>query len=433
MEVPTIRSPRPSESKISVALWYSDTATVSPEQMQLQKPSNLGEIIQRIPGASYIDEDGRGTKPDIGLRGLDPLRSQYVQLLLDGVPIQPSLYSEQAAYYGPPAERIAGIEVFKGGSSILFGPNTVGGVVNLITRPPSLLPFEAILDTRFDSWGDYSGNLFVSGTHGAFAYGVEYLHKGGDGFRDSLGYNIDDLDIKLAFRFNENHSAQLRFQYADEQSETPGGLLPEQFRSDVTQSNKPDDEFFGTRIAGDLRTKHILSENQQLDTLFYVFSFERDWFIQDFENNNNSAVDLTLADRNQQFLRDFTGVGFEPRYSLTYDLGKSTGHELVIGGRTYYDQVNRRTAVGNHGDSREGDNVLTAEDDLTTLALAVYVQNEFKITDRLSIVPGLRYEHIEQTREDIFNGVPEQSSDYNVWVPGLGLKYEFAPRPPAVP
>ncbi len=401
-------------------------STVSPEEIQLQKPSNLGEVLARVPGAAYVDEDGRGTKPNISLRGLNPIRSEYVQLLLDRVPVQPSLYSETAAYYGPVVERIVGIEVFKGGSGVLFGPNTVGGVVNLISRPPSLEPFAAVLDTRFDSWGDYSGNIFLSGTHGAVSYGVEYLHKGGDGFRDSLGYNIHDLDIKLGIRINENHSAQLRFQYYDEVSETPGGLLPEQFRSDVTQSNKPHDEFFATRIGGDLRTFHQLTENQRFETLFYGYSFERDWFLQDYADNN--SADLTLADQNQQYLRDFSVVGFEPRYILNYDLGKSTGHELTIGGRIYYDQVNRQTAVGNHAESREGDNVITANDELTTLALAGYVQNEFKVTSRFSIVPGLRFEHIEQTREDIFAGAAEQSSDYDVWVPGIGLKYEFAPN-----
>ncbi|RYD72875.1 MAG: hypothetical protein EOP84_22430, partial [Verrucomicrobiaceae bacterium] len=300
-------------------------STVSPEELQLQKPSNLGEVLARVPGAAYVDEDGRGTKPNISLRGLNPIRSEYVQLLLDRVPVQPSLYSETAAYYGPVVERIAGIEVFKGGAGILFGPNSVGGVINLISRPPSLEPFSAIIDTRFDSWGDYSGNIFVSGTHGPLSYGVEYLHKGGDGFRDSLGYNIDDLDIKLGIRINENHSAQIRFQYYDEQSETPGGLLPDQFRGDITRSNKPHDEFFATRVGGDLRTFHQLTENQRFETLLYGYTFERDWFLQDYVNND--TADLTLADQNQQYLRDFSVIGFEPRYILNYDLGKSTGHE----------------------------------------------------------------------------------------------------------
>ena len=62
------------------------------DELDRQKASNLGEVLARIPGVLYVDEDGRGTKPDIGLRGLNPIRSEYVQLLADGVPTQPSMY-----------------------------------------------------------------------------------------------------------------------------------------------------------------------------------------------------------------------------------------------------------------------------------------------------------------------------------------------------
>lgn len=400
-------------------------STVTPEEMKLQSASNLGEVLIRIPGVSYIDEDGRGTKPNIGLRGLNPLRSEYTQLRMDGVPIQPSLYSEQAGYYGVPAERVFGIEVFKGGSSILFGPNTVGGVVNTITRPFSPEPFSGALDARWESYGDYSGNIYVGGTVGKLSYGLEYLHKEGNGFRDSLGFNINDVDVKLRYQLDEKNAAQIHFQYYHEQSETPGGLLPSQI-GDPTQSNKPQDEFFGKRIVGDVLTTHQLTENQRLEMLFYAIYLQRDWFLQNYVSN--TTTDLTLADSNEQFLRDFTVVGFEPKYTLDYDLGSTTGHRLTLGARVYYDAVDRTAATGERGDSRKGNARITSHDDLTTLALAGYIQNEFKLTSRFSIVPGLRYEHIEQTRADILNGGPEQEVSEDVWLPGLGFKYEFAPQ-----
>ncbi|HEX8280482.1 MAG TPA: TonB-dependent receptor, partial [Chthoniobacterales bacterium] len=399
-------------------------ATVSPQELQLQKTNNLGDVVARVPGVAYVDEDGRGTKPDISLRGLNPIRSEFVLLLLDGVPIQPSIYSEPAAYYGPPAERLAGIEIFKGGASTLFGPNAVGGVFNFITRAPSLLPLAVVIDTRFDSYEDYSANLFVSGTRGNASAGLEYLHKGGDGFRDGLGYNINDVEAKLGYQFNNDHFAQLHFQFYDEESETPGGLLPEQFRSDRTQSNKPQDEFFGRRIALDLRSSHPLSERQQLDLLFYVFRFERDWFLQNYVSNN--TPNLTLANNNSQFLRTFDVLGFEPKYTLTYDLGQSSGHQLEVGARIYYDEVDRRAATGASGGAREGDAVLTSKEDLSTLSIAAYAQNEFKITRRLSVVPGVRFEHIDQTLENVLAGTAQESSAYDVWVPGIGAKYDLA-------
>jgi outer membrane receptor for Fe3+-dicitrate len=253
-------------------------ATVSTDELELQKTSNLGEVLARIPGVVYVDEDGRGTKPDIALRGLNPIRSEYVQLLADGVPTQPSMYSEQAAYYGVPAERVAAIEVIKGGAAVLFGPNTVGGVINVIARAPSPRPLSLVLDTRVDTYGDAVGSVFLSGTSGQLSYGVEYMHKGGNGFRDSLDYRIDDVAVTVGYELNAAHSARAHFQYYDERSETPGGLLPEQFRADRSLSNKPNDVFFGQRIEGDLRTQHQLTANQRIDTLLYAYFFQRNWF-----------------------------------------------------------------------------------------------------------------------------------------------------------
>ncbi len=397
-------------------------ATVTPEELELQGASNLGEVFARIPGVNYIDEDGRGTKPDIGLRGLDPIRSQYVQLLHDGVPTQPSLYSEQAAYYGVPAERVAGIEVFKGGSSILYGPNTVGGVINLISRGPSEKPFAGAFDTRVSSYGDYQGNLYLSGTRDEFTYGVEYMKKAGDGFRDSLGYNIDDFEATVGYRITPDDSVKIHFQYYDEESETPGGLLPFQL-GDTSTSNKPNDDFFGERIELDVHTTHQLTERQKLETLTYAYKFTRDWFLQNYANSDDAST--ILANSNGQFLRDFDVFGFEPKYTLDYDLGKMSGNQLILGGRFYYDEVSRRSATGNTGTSRENDSVLNSDDELTTRALAVYAQNEFRLTDAFSVVPGLRYENIRQTRDDRFNGGPEQEQNYDIFAPGIGLKCQL--------
>lgn len=406
------------------ATYAGSVATVTADELDRQKASNLGEVLARIPGVLYVDEDGRGTKPDIGLRGLNPIRSEYVQLLADGVPTQPSMYSEQAAYYGVPAERVVGIDVYKGGAAVLFGPNTVGGVIDVISRAPSLRPVAVVLDARLDSNPDALGNVFVSGTQGALSYGIEYLRKGGEGFRDSLKYSIDDLDLELGYAFNEDHSARAHFQLYDERSETPGGLMPDQYDSDVTLSNKPNDEFFGRRIEGDVRSQHQFGKHHRLETLAYAYYFKRDWFLQNYADD--TSPDLTLADNNGQFLRDFQVMAFEPKYTLDYDLGPAHSR-LTLGGRVYYDEVDRHAATGNTGTSRKGDAVTTSYEELSSFVLAAYAQEELELFDRLSIVPGVRFEHIEQTRQDLVAQTPEQSTDYSVWVPGVGVKCDLLP------
>ena len=396
-------------------------ATVTPDELELQNASNLGDVLARIPGVVYVDEDGRGTKPNIGLRGLNPIRSEYTQILHDGVPTQPSIYSEQAAYYGVPAERVSGIEVFKGGASILFGPNTVGGVVNYLTRGPSVRPFAAIADGRIDTNGDVSGNIFLSGTRGDTGYGLEYLHKEGEGFGESRDYNIEDAELTLAHALDENNDIRLHLQFYDEVSQTPGGLLRAQFDDDNKQSNKPNDFFFGKRYEADIRTQHQLGARASLELLAYAYSFERNWYLQNYVSNG--TPDLTLADNNGQFLRKFQTYGFEPKFSVGYDLGAWADNRLTVGARIYYDQVDRRVQLGNSGNSREDDAVLTSFDDNSTFVAAVYAQNETKPAENLSIVPGVRYEHIVQKRTDVLADGPQSTASYDIVVPGLGIRY----------
>src|SRR5688572_3251491 len=59
---------------------------VTPQEMELNKTSDIGDVLEDIPGVNYLDEDGRGLRPDVGIRGLNPRRSEFVVLLKDGVP-----------------------------------------------------------------------------------------------------------------------------------------------------------------------------------------------------------------------------------------------------------------------------------------------------------------------------------------------------------
>lgn len=396
-------------------------STVGPDEINLQNSSNIGDILARVPGINFVDESGNGTKPNIGMRGLNPIRSSFTQILRDGVPTQPSVYSDPAAYHGVPTERIGGIEVIKGGASIIQGPNAVGGVINYLSKDPSPEKFSGVLDAQATSNDDFSGNLRVSGTVDDTAYSVDYLKKDGHGFGEGRDIKVDDIEASVAHQFNKNNNARLRLQYYNEESHTPGGLLPEQFAQDNKQSNKPNDVFYGTRIGADLKTNHQLLENQSLETLTYAYSYERNWYLQNYVNNN--TPDLTLADTNGQYLRKFYVYGFEPKYHVNFDTDAWQDNQVTFGGRVYYDQVDNRSLKGNSGTAREGD--LQGFKKSSTTAYAGYIQAELNLTKKLTLTPGLRYEHIKQTTRNVVADTAEQSTNYNVLLPGLGLTYKL--------
>ena len=104
------------------------------EKIDNYRPSTQ-EMLEYVPGISGFADDGIGnSRISIGIRGLNPRRSSRVLILEDGIPIQPALYVYPNMYYNPPSDRIDRIEVIKGSGTILYGPQTMGGVINYFTR-----------------------------------------------------------------------------------------------------------------------------------------------------------------------------------------------------------------------------------------------------------------------------------------------------------
>jgi Fe(3+) dicitrate transport protein len=97
---------------------------------------SVNEALRKVPGIYARDEEGLGLRPNIGLRGLNPTRSAKILLLEDGLPLAYGPYGDNATYYHPPVDRFERIEVLKGSGQVLFGPHTVGGVINYITPAP---------------------------------------------------------------------------------------------------------------------------------------------------------------------------------------------------------------------------------------------------------------------------------------------------------
>ncbi|MCA9567993.1 MAG: TonB-dependent receptor [Myxococcales bacterium] len=108
---------------------------IGEEEIQAWHNDDIGRVLAQTPGVYVRGEDGYGLRPNIGMRGANSDRSAKVTLLEDGVPLVPAPYAGPAAYYFPMPMRIAGVEVFKGAASTQHGPQTVGGAINLLTRP----------------------------------------------------------------------------------------------------------------------------------------------------------------------------------------------------------------------------------------------------------------------------------------------------------
>lgn len=389
---------------------------ISAEDIEKAHPTDITEVLRTVPGVNYIDEDGRGLRPDIGLRGLDPNRSRNVLILLDGFPVQPSMYGDPSAYYNVPVEEIDHVEVIKGGSTLLYGPASLGGVINYISKGPSDKPFEIKNKETGGSNRFFSSETYVSGTREKYSYMGSFMRKQGDGFMESDGFVVNAADTYLRHEIDNHQDLTWRAYLYHEDSETPGGLTQAQYDKDFRQSQFSDDNFEGRRASTNLTYHNELDENKNLEAYVNYTFFSRDWFI----------AGAATSKTNRQFKRDFNVFSFGGKYHLDYDLFWMEGNRFTFGNEYYIDKEDDIREIGNDRNARSG--IRDTDNDLTTFAYAFYGVTDLHFTDRLTFSPILRADSVRKTvQNELLSSSREGHSAEMAWSPGIGADYAVNP------
>lgn len=166
-------------------------------QIQTQRTTELAEILRQAPGVT-VSLNGKN-EFSLRLRGLE---SQRLTLLVDGVPIYEPFFSS-FDLKSLPASGLEAIQITTGATSALYGPNVLGGVVNLITRRPAeetYLRLQTSLAEAKTSAFSLEGAKLV-GQIGASA-SINYQHS--DGFYYSDGNRRIKRALSDYDRFNLN-------------------------------------------------------------------------------------------------------------------------------------------------------------------------------------------------------------------------------------
>lgn len=262
--------------------------SVDQETLERNEYDNIHRVLQSVPGVNIRGEDGYGLRPNIGLRGTTTERSQKITLLEDRVLIAPAPYAAPPAYYFPMVSRMVGVEVVKGPGAIAHGPATVGGAVNLKTRPVPLetrFGVDAALGTRQyrkaqAHYGDSAGPFgwLLDGVH-VETGGFKNLDGGGE-----TGFAKNSVMLKGRWQASPSaalyQEAEIKLGYADEISdETYLGLTDGDFsatpfrRYAASQRGEMDTE----HLQAELRHLLELTPDLTLRTAIYRHDFERKW------------------------------------------------------------------------------------------------------------------------------------------------------------
>ncbi len=391
------------------------------------------EALRKVSGVHARGEDAFGLRPNIGIRGLSPTRSTKVLLLEDGLPLSYAPYGDNASYYHPPVDRFETIEVMKGGEQIVFGPMTVGGVVNYVTpvipakREGSLMLIGGNRD-YFNGHARYGANFKNTG------WLIDLLRKQGEGSRNNVRHGITDFNVKTLTGISSRQTLGLRFNsYAENSNIAYSGLRENEFVANP-RGNVFRNDFFNTnRYAGAITHTLALSDHLVVSTNGYASAFLRDWWRQSSNSSqrpNDSAdpacggmVNLLTTCGNEGRLRYYQTWGVDPKLKGVFKLG-SAQNELDAGFRYHSEIQERYQKNGPLPTSRDG--VLVENNDRRAQAASFFLQNSF-ILGNLAITPGVRFESVNFRRVNHLNGA-RGDTRLTQWIPGIGAAYSAGSR-----
>ncbi len=403
--------------------------------LETSRPFTANEAVRKLPGVCARDEEGFGLRPNIGIRGLNPTRTTKVTLLEDGVPLAYAPYGDNASYYHPPIDRFERIELLKGAGQILFGPQTIGGIINYITPAPQV---------RLGGFASVSGGGrdFFDGKIrlGGHRMVLDYTRKQGDGARDNINSKLNDLNFKTVVVLSKSQALTLRANALTENSNvTYSGLTEAEFRNFGARYNPFKNDRFDIKRYGASATHNLqLSANALLTTNLYFSNFTRDWWRQSSTTTDTQGGAAGTAFRDDRLagrpvnvdnlnsvqgrLRKYTTWGVEPRLKFAHTaLGVTS--ELQAGVKAHFENQNRKQINGASPAARIG--ALVEDNRRETTAYSAFLINRF-FFGAWSVTPGLRYEHINSSRTNRLPGGLAGSDDLGKWIPSLGATWNPA-------
>ncbi|MDP3419311.1 MAG: TonB-dependent receptor [Thiobacillus sp.] len=398
-------------------------SSVNQAQLDRIQPLSTEDALRKVPGVHIKGEEETAVVANIGIRGLSA--ADYKTLILeDGVPIAPGLFVGNGRYYNPRIQRMDEIEVLKGAAALRYGPNTIGGVINYKTRDP-IDGFAVSGRVGTHNYREATIEAGGATPSGEAQAGLFYTRASSDGFQNK-GFDMQDLMVKAGMALGDNQWLGAKFTYYENDANISyRGLFLGEYNAGAEYNPAPDDYFLTERKSLDINHMWEIRPGMSLNTVLYWSEMYRDYWRFAVDSAASTAagswVYTNVVNGNN---RSFDRIGLDSRLTVANTLF-GVGGEAEIGVRVMQEEMVDQGVAATRANPRTGTITTDRIDSATSYAL--FAQNRFDVTDRLSITPGLRIESYTQEREDLRNSANNGDSSNTEYLPGIGATYKLNP------
>ncbi|WP_167836657.1 TonB-dependent receptor [Sphingopyxis witflariensis] len=386
------------------------------DALERQRVTQADELAGKIVNLQLTSTVGDNT-PIFALRGVS--MSDYS--LNQASPVATyydEVYKGNFAFLGVAMYDLERVEVLRGPQGTLYGKNTTGGAVNLISRTPVLGDTEGYLNLGYGNYGRYEANGAVSVPLGeTLAARVAFTFARADGwFKNQLPGEPDlagvrEYGIRGSLLFEPSDSARFVLRastsyqnprnygiYAQPEAINRPGLGRREIEANVTERRRA--RTWSVALTGTVDISDSLA-------ITSVTSWDKGRlsFYEDTDGTASETLEIPYLDRASQFAQDLR---------LTSDFGGP--FNFILGAYFNREKVYNETTfeIAKDVDSDGLPGVTDADCaigfplgclfrnsfDQVKKSYAVYTDMSFELTDALTLRGGLRYTRDKGTQSD---------------------------------
>jgi iron complex outermembrane receptor protein len=369
------------------------------KKMESQNKMEVSRALNMLPGIT-LTASGPRNESMVSVRGFD---LRQVPVYMDGIPVYVPYdgYVDLARFT---TFDLAAIDISKGFSSLLYGPNSLGGAINLISRKPSKT-FE------------YDGSLGMINTNG---------YKG----NINIGSNLGKFYVQAGFSYLDRNSTRMSSKFVSMKNED-GGERDNSYRNDQKISFKigwtpgKKSEYAigyinqqgekGNPVYAGSDTKNSLLNNPRF-WQWPVWNKESYYFISksNFDDKNNLKTRLyydkfknTLNSYDDKTYSTMTkGYAFQSFYDdYTYG-GNVEYNTQIIPKNDFKMAIHFKEDV--HRENNLGQPVRNFRDN----TILVGIEDVYKVSNKLTVIPGVSYNIRNNSKAEDYNSTTKVISDY---------------------
>jgi len=233
------------------------------------KATAVYEIINKTPGVLMVNLGNEQHMMSIR----QPMTTNaYYLYLEDGLPIRPMGIFNHNALLEINQFNLQSIEVVKGPVSSLYGPEAVGGTINLISIKPPVDP-EFKFGVQADNYGYRRFQAAGGATIGKVGFhiaGISSLQE--NGWMTYSDYNKDNLNARIDYNISTSTRLISNTMYGKYYSDMSGSVNEDAFNNRTYKSTTD----FTYRKSDALRTRLTLEHDWDSNSSSYITTYLRD-------------------------------------------------------------------------------------------------------------------------------------------------------------